>query len=186
MMVANKIILAFMLTLFFSIELMASENLKAMTPLQKQIVDLSRSKMTVAFDALDRQIELCQNRSYQNVLSPTFFNSVKMSLDEWKILLLHSSSTALHLCEGDKFWGNAIISLKRFLLAEKKYVGKNTIVTRYKQNELCCLVWEREFSLELKYMAIAAETRKKVESLPELRRPFDFMKAINDLESWTL
>ncbi|MFV2058652.1 MAG: hypothetical protein ACC707_19485 [Thiohalomonadales bacterium] len=167
-----------------SADLLTGGKVASIMPEQQEILDLSYNKMISAFAQLDEKIERCRGLASSNVLSPALLNSIDLGLEKWKTVLLYFGVNAIRACESERLWGNAIIAMNRYKLVEKYYTGKNVIKIQYQQGDFCCSVWKQEFTLEIEYMDIEVDIRKKLDRNALLKQPYNTVKTINAVEIW--
>ncbi len=147
-------------------------------PTEQEILWFALERMNSAVAALDQRVRECEKAS-KRVLDPALMKAIPLSNSEWRIAL-----SALDLRAGDKCWedghllSKALMALMEFQDAEKHYKGKNIIKTRYDPEDLCCGSWETEIRAELRYQKLDPQARKVLESIPELREPFNLLATV--------
>ncbi len=172
------------LLLLFVSENLLAEDIQTFSVKKKEIMELSYKKMLMDIGLLESNIQQCKEITSNNVLSPALFNTIELSLEEWKLALRYFGTKASRACEGEILWGNVITALNRMKLVEKQYARNSEIENRYQQGEYCCVFWEREFELEVKYLHIDTNTQRQLEKVSELHRPFNVQKTVSGIESW--
>ena len=173
----TRVLLAVGLSLLSAIAC-AQETAADYEPTEQEILWFAFEQTNTAVAALEDRLEECEKAS-KRVLDPALFKSISLSNSEWRLALLALYFRADRKCEGEALWGKALMALMQFKAAEKHYKGKNIIKTRYDPEDLCCGSWEREITQELKYQRLDPQARKVLESIPELREPFNLLATVD-------
>ncbi len=170
----TRALLAACLSLFSMIAC-AQETAADYEPTEQEILWFALEQMSIAMTAFEDGARECVK--VRRVLDPALFKSISLSNNEWQLALDTLGLRAMKKCvEGGSVRGRALITLMQFKAAEKYYKGKNPTRT-YEPEFLCCVIWEREITQELKYQKLDPQARKVLESIPELNEPFDIYAA---------
>ncbi|MFV2058653.1 MAG: hypothetical protein ACC707_19490 [Thiohalomonadales bacterium] len=180
---AIKKLLIVVVLIFHTMAVLAAESSSTLSPRQQQMLDRSFAKMKTVIDVLELRVESCSDLSTQTVISPNLLKDVDLPIERWVAVLAYFSFKAQHQCEGEALWASAVLALNRFKSAERYYSGENMRITRYRQANFCCGIWQTELKVELDYLKISNDYRNKMESIAELQKPFDLVKTIDGLRS---
>ncbi|MCF6211456.1 MAG: hypothetical protein L3K24_12490 [Gammaproteobacteria bacterium] len=144
---------------------------------EDQIIDLAYVTMMETIERLDKKIDECRVLRRENILSSTLLQSLPLNKQEIReVVLPRFHFLSLTKCEGEDLWAKASIEFAQFKYIEKYYKGKNVIDTGYYSFELiCCMGSHYNVEVELKYRKLPLETREKLERIPALQKPFNFI-----------
>ena len=176
----TKVLLAVGLSLLSAIAC-AQETAATYEPTEKEILQFALEQMNTAVAAQDQRERECE-KARKRVLDPALFKSISLSNSEWRMVLGTLGRRAGNKCaEDEPLFGGALIALMQFKAAEKHYKGKNTIKTRYEPELLCCGIWEIKIRDELRYQKLDPQVRKALESIRELKEPFNSLATADAL-----
>jgi len=176
MAAVSKRFIVFFLWVFVSAAA-AEESAMLINPQQEdEIINLAYTQMQGSFEALENKIEQCRILAKNNTLPPTLFKSLPLTEQEMRVILGHFKSLTQEKCEDMGLWAKLAMEFAQFKHIEKYYKGKNTIETAVNFETICCISSEGRFEEKWNYLKIAPEIREKLERIPELQQPFDFIK----------
>lgn len=158
----------------------AQETATPYEPTEKEILQFALEQMNTATAALDQRVGECA-KAAKRVLDPALMKSLPLSNSEWGVALSALGLRAGHKCWEDGYLlARALMAVMKFQAAEKHYKGKNTLKIPYgaASENLCCGTWRLEITQELKYQKLDPQVREALESIPELREPFNFFATI--------
>lgn len=159
-----------------------AENIKPLSEKQKdQIILLAYKKMIASTDELERKIGQCEKVEKTNIFDPASLQSLPLTNQEVKAILIRFHWQAQEKCHGINAWAKAITDSIQFKYVEKHYKGKNVLQTRYNLDILCCDMSPKRYQAEWEYLEIDPEIREKVEKIPELKQPFNLSDAADKM-----
>jgi len=138
-----------------------------------EVVELALEKMQDVLATLEKKVDACGNERMKTVIPPQVLPALPLSDREWEMAMAHLSIKAMDDCVG-RLRGDAVLAYTRFRDFEKQVTGGNAIDTGYYNLELlCCMSVFGSMEIELEYKKIDPKIRQTLESIPELRQPFN-------------
>lgn len=140
---------------------------------ENQIIDFAYTTMRATVEELEEKMDECEKSRKESFLDPTLFQSLSLTKQDLKKILLRFHFVAMAKCEGEALWAKAAVKFAQFKYIEKYYKGKNIIETENNFETICCTGSQSRLEIELNYRKISPEIRAKLERIPELQKPFN-------------
>ena len=171
----NKIILLMFFFLLSNISFGGEKN----TELSNMAFNLSKKKYESARLNLENAIRNCEkNRS---IVPSKLILPLKLKYDELKIALFVLNNRAEEMCEGDAR------NIFHYMSAKHRQVSKyydfsSGDAKDYTEELMFSSEWKK-LEFEAKYYSIDRSIRAKLESIEELKVPFQLFKTLDELSS---
>ncbi len=152
----------------------------------EQMVQFAYVKMIQAIQEADSKISVCMEKEKKTILPPQVFPKLPLSKSEWGSALGYLRFKANTRCEENSL-ANAVMAFSQFKMIEKKITGKNAADVypagpyKYEFETLCCGSLETELRTEIEYKKIDPKIRQTLESIHELKQPFNPIAALKAL-----
>ncbi|HEB92162.1 MAG TPA: hypothetical protein ENI94_01570 [Gammaproteobacteria bacterium] len=148
---------------------------------EDEIINLAYTQMRASIEALERKIDECKALAKDTTLDPALFQSLPLTKQEARTALGYFRSRAQEKCEDMGLWAKVAIEFAQFKHIEKSYKGKNIIETEDYLEIICCMSSDSRFETIWRYLKIAPEIREKLERIPELQKPFNFITTAEEM-----
>ncbi len=142
---------------------------------EDEIINLAYTQMRTSTETLERRIGECKKLANDTILDPALLQSLPLTKQEARTVLGYFRSRAEEKCEGMWLWAKVTMEFAQFKYIEKFYKGRNTIETENDLEILCCMSSRSRFETIWRYLKIAPEIRERLERIPELQKPFNFI-----------
>jgi len=153
---------------------------------EDEIINFAYKKMEASVEAFNNKIGECEKIGKKNVLTLTWLQLLPLTKLETRYVLLYFHAINEDKCVGAEIEERAIVDFVQFKSIEKDFKGKNTIKTKLPFELVCCTGLRSHYRRMWRYLTIAPEIREKLEQIPELKQPFNFIKtelALTQLEN---
>jgi len=144
----------------------------------KRAFELSLQKFKIAKENLERKIEECEKKKI--TVPPSAFKSLNINREELKTALFVLSNKAEDSCEKG-LRGKFVIATSIYRTTAKHYKKPATSAFSYSEDLLFGHYWGK-LEFEARYLEISDEQRKKLERIPELKKPFHLIKTLSKFE----
>jgi len=175
-----------LLTLIAAIPLAANESATDAPPRNPlgQLVELARQNMMSAVDAANKRVGYCVDLGKSTVVKPDAIAKLKLTPVETKIALFYLHFKAKDACTAGAV-NAATVDIIKFKAIELEANGRNDPEPftdskfQYTAEDVCCGTPRIDLNAELNYKRLNAEKRAALETLPELKKPFNVFDLLN-------
>ncbi|MCF6324898.1 MAG: hypothetical protein L3J89_11355 [Gammaproteobacteria bacterium] len=142
---------------------------------EDEIINLAYIQMRESIEELERKIDECRILVKATTLDPALFDEFSLTKQEAITALGYFVSLAQSNCEGKNLWATVAMEFAQFKNLEIFYKGQNIIKTEYDFELICCMISTSHFKTKWRYLQLPPQIRKKLERIPALQKPFNFV-----------
>ena len=147
---------------------------------ERKIMSIALKEFLDAKEAAEKIIESCEEKGKNIVIPRSSVMSIDVSSRDLEISLYYLNRKARDDCEGS-YLAQFYVSASRYRATAKHYGREAKEALAYTEENLYGSSW-REFRIKSDYYAIEASKRKALESIVELKKPFNLHKTLNELD----
>ena len=161
-----------------------AQDIEPLTDEENETLAFALEHANTAIAALDDRVEECGKARQGKGLDRVLFKGFSLTDQEWADALSALYSRAFARCiDKDGAHRRALVALMQFKKTEKYYTGKNATKTVYAPESICCdfgMFWSRN---EMRYSKLDPKVRLRLEAIPGINEPFDFLKTLYALRA---
>ncbi len=148
---------------------------------EEKMISLALKEFLDKKEKAENIIKECEHEGRNIVLPPTLFEKINISSRELEIALYFLNREARNTCEGD-YLARFYVAGSRYRTTAKHFKKEATEALPYTEDMLFGSSW-RELRIKLDYKSINSESRRALEKISALKKPFNLHKTLEILDA---
>ena len=148
---------------------------------EQRVMALARERFEAARVEFDKRVDTCI-RLQRRVVDPSLFEGMALSREQQESAVFVLSERAVAACEEDAK-GRLLLALGVYRNAAAHYDKPLDPQVPYYEGLLFDQQWKVLEKEAIDYASVSEEHRKRLEGLPELMAPFDFVGTLEKLRA---